>query len=207
MKKMIKTTFEVEYMRHNVTPAEFLAYVRNRVDKRGGRYLRGDLNLEYFAAGNDLNFDIRHEGGENDGVHEKSISRPYEMQTYIRYPNGAMYNEICEFEFDNEKFGTGYYYLVNVTVNETDAEAITTEQPKELITAGDVIEVPLELGNFTIADRRYVVGEVLYQEPWSWRGAYYIEFRDVHGKYHNWHQNTDGGRLITAEDKREVVRK
>ena len=106
--------FEVEMMRHNVTPAQFLAYVRSKVDAKGGRMLRGDLDLRYFAAGNDLNFDIHHQEAPLIGVHEKSVSAPYQMRTYIRYPNGATYNEICEFDFCDEKTGTGYYYLCNV---------------------------------------------------------------------------------------------
>lgn len=112
-------TFEIEIQRSNVTPAQFLAYVRHNVDRKGGEMLRGDLSLEYFKAGNDLNFDYKH-----DGMHEKSVSKPYEMQTYIRYENGATYNEICEFAFDDEKTGHGYYYLVNVeTVEEEEPTA------------------------------------------------------------------------------------
>lgn len=101
--------FEFEAIRHNVTPAQFLAYIRNRVDAKGGKYLRGDLDLNYFKAGNDLNYNIHH-----DGIHEKSISHPYEMQTYVRSTDGAVYNEICEFDFSDKKTGTGYYYLLNV---------------------------------------------------------------------------------------------
>lgn len=109
--------FEIEIARHNITPSQFLAYVRSRVDQKGGRYLRSDLNLSYFKAGNDLNFDIKHdEGTPNAGLHERSISKPYEMQTYLRYPNGATYNEICEFEFWDDKTGNGYYYLLNIEV-------------------------------------------------------------------------------------------
>ena len=107
--------FEYETMRHNVTPAQFLAHVRHNVDKRGGHYIRGDLDLNYFKAGNDLNFNIRHTDEPLAGVHEISISKPYQMQTYIKYPNGEVYNEICEFEFWDEKTGWGYYYLLNVT--------------------------------------------------------------------------------------------
>ena len=107
-------TFEIEISRSNVTPAQFLSYVRRSVDRKGGEMLRGDLGLAYFAAGNDLNFDIHHEEPEFDGLHEKSVSKPYEMQTYLRYSNGAVYNEICEFTFDDEKTGHGYYYLVEV---------------------------------------------------------------------------------------------
>ncbi len=109
--------YEVELSRQNVTPAQFLAYIRNYVDNKGGRYIRSDLELDYFRAGNDLNFDVKHDPKEYYGVvAEKSVSRPYEMQTYIRYENGAVYNEICEFNFDDDKKGYGYYYLLNIHV-------------------------------------------------------------------------------------------
>jgi hypothetical protein len=125
-------TFEIEISRSNVTPAQFLSYVRRSVDRKGGEMLRGDLSLNYFAAGNDLNFDIHHEEPEFDGLHEKSISKPYEMQTYLRYSNGAVYNEICEFTFDDEKTGHGYYYLVNVEAVEEDEQ--TAEQIVKAVT-------------------------------------------------------------------------
>lgn len=119
-----KKTFEIEIQRSNVTPAQFLAYVRSRVDAKGGEMLRSDLSLDYFKRGDDLNFDIRHEEPEFDGLHEKSVSKPYEMQTFLHYSNGAVYNEICEFDFDSEKTGHGYYYLVNVEAVEETAEDI-----------------------------------------------------------------------------------
>ena len=106
--------FEYECQRNNVTPSQFLTYVRGRVDYKGGQNIRSDLDLDYFRRGNDLNFDIKHEGDSLDGVHEISISKPYEMQTYIRYPDGTVYNEICEFNFWDDKKGNGYYYLMNV---------------------------------------------------------------------------------------------
>ena len=106
--------FEFETMRHNVTPAQFLSYIRARVDAKGGRYVRSDLDLDYFKRGNDLNFDVLREEGPLTGVHEVSISKPYQMQTYIKYPDGTVYNEICEFDFWDEKTGTGYYYLLNI---------------------------------------------------------------------------------------------
>ena len=116
-----ETTFEIEITRHNVTAAQFLSYVRARVDAKGGRMCRSDLDLDYFKRGDDLNYDTKHEGDPDlEGIHEKSISKPYEMQTYIRYPSGATYNEICEW---ND--GTGYYYLVNI-VAIPEAEDINT---------------------------------------------------------------------------------
>lgn len=125
------TTFEIELTRHNVTPSQFLSYVRRNVDKKGGYMLRGDLDLAYFAAGDDLNFDIYHSEPEFNGLHEKSVSEPYKMQTYNGYANGAVYNEICEFEFDDDKTGHGYYYLVNI---------IATEEPEESATNVDVVD-------------------------------------------------------------------
>ncbi len=106
--------FEFEALRHNVTPAQFLSYVKRRVDEKGGYGIRGDLDLDYWRAGNDLNFNITHKEEPLAGVHEVSVSKPYQMQTYIRNPDGTVYNEICEFDFWDEKTGTGYYYLLNV---------------------------------------------------------------------------------------------
>lgn len=38
---------------------------------------------------------------------------PYDCQTFVRGFDGACYNEICEFTFDDEKTGHGYYYQMN----------------------------------------------------------------------------------------------
>lgn len=37
----------------------------------------------------------------------------YDYQTYILNFDGSMYNEICEFTFDDGKTGHGYYYQAN----------------------------------------------------------------------------------------------
>ena len=37
----------------------------------------------------------------------------YDFQAYILNHDGSMYNEICEFTFDDEKTGHGYYYQAN----------------------------------------------------------------------------------------------
>ena len=150
-----KNTFEIELSRHNVTPATFLSYVRRMVDNKGGRYVRSDLNIDDFKTGADLNFNVRHGIDDNRvdlaGIHEKSVSKPYEMQTYIRYPDGQVYNEICEFEFDDDKTGHGYYYLVNV-----DAEPETTETP-----------AAPDFGNILYKDGRYfdIVDQTWHRMP------------------------------------------
>lgn len=108
-------TQTIEITRHNVTPAQFLAYVRSQLKKKDLRDIASDLDLDYFARGNDLNFEYYNEPGK-PCKSERSVSRPYEMQTYVRNWDGTCYNEICEFQFDDEKTGTGYYYLLN-TIN------------------------------------------------------------------------------------------
>ena len=109
--------YEIEIERRNVTPAQFLAYVRQQLTKKGLRDLASDLDLDYFRRGNDLNFAYRTEDRERPCRAEKSVSKPYEMQTYVLNWDGTCYNEICEFQFDDDKTGFGYYYLLN-TVNE-----------------------------------------------------------------------------------------
>ena len=112
----MKTIFEVELSRRGVTPAQFLAYVRSTLKKKGVRDYASDLDLDYFRRGNDLNFDYYNDP-EKPCKSEKSVSKPYEMQTYILNWSGSCYNEICEFVFDDGKTGYGYYYLLN-TVDE-----------------------------------------------------------------------------------------
>jgi len=44
---------------------------------------------------------------------ETCRSFPYDLQTYILGWDGTCYNEICEFTFDDDMRGHGYYYQVN----------------------------------------------------------------------------------------------
>ena len=39
---------------------------------------------------------------------------PYELQTYVLNWDGTCFNECCEFTFDDDKRGHGYYYQANV---------------------------------------------------------------------------------------------
>lgn len=110
------TRTEIELTRHNVTPAKFLSYVRCTLARKGIRDMSSDLDPKYFAAGNDLNFHY-HDDPSRPCAEELSRSKPYDVQTYVRNWNGDTYNEIVEFEFDDEKTGTGYYYLLNITGN------------------------------------------------------------------------------------------
>lgn len=104
---------EVELTRHGTTPARFLAYVRRVLREKGYKGIdAGDIDLRYWAAGNDLNFDYHDEPGRPCQA-ERGISKPYEMQTYIRNWDGTVYNMILEFNFWDDKTGFGYFYYRN----------------------------------------------------------------------------------------------
>ena len=130
----MKANYTIEIQRRNVTPAQFLAYVRRRLKATGGDMFCGCLDLDYFAAGSEPNYDT-----ERDGTHCISRSKPYIMQTYIRQ-DGRLYNEICEFEFDDEKTGHGYYYLI-------DAEEETTETDTDTAGTTDTTETEQDTQN------------------------------------------------------------
>jgi len=46
-----------------------------------------------------------------------------------------------------------------------------------------------------------VIDTIDFQEPWSWRKSYYLEFTDTNGVYRSWKQEIDGG---TAYDNNGV---
>lgn len=121
----MKTNYTIEIQRHNVTPAQFLSYVRRRLKATGGDAFCGCLDRDYFAAGSEPNYDTT-----RDGTHCISRSKPYDMQTYIS-EGGRLYNEICEFEFDDEKTGYGYYYLIDAEADETTETAPAAEPETE----------------------------------------------------------------------------
>lgn len=66
---------------------------------------------------------------------------------------------------------------------------------------GDKIMCPVQFGMGTITDFTCEIGEIIYQEPWEWRNAYYLEFRDTNGTYRSWKQNIDGGQAILKEER------
>ena len=128
-----RKTFEHEYQRYNVTPAQFLAYLRSMAKKYPGE-LCNDFNLDVFKG---ESWSIEYHDAlpsERPCMSEICTDRPYEKQTYIRNFDGSTYNEIIEFQFDDETHGTGYYYTVQIDVDEADKEANTRE------TIADIIE-------------------------------------------------------------------
>ena len=55
--------------------------------------------------------------GHGDYIFDFWYTKPYEWQTCTIAKDGNAFNEICEFTFDDEKTGHGYYYLLYRTVD------------------------------------------------------------------------------------------
>lgn len=120
-----KVNYECEIIRRNVTPAAFMAYVRRRLAANGGIDYAGDLDTRSFVTGSTgCNWDTTAE----DGTHCISVEKPYHLQNYIKFPDGRVYNEVIEFDFEDEKTGYGYYYLIDAEITETPAETAQDAQ-------------------------------------------------------------------------------
>lgn len=110
---------ELELSRHNVTPAQFLSYVRSMIRKHNLTTISPlDIQLDSFATGGDIEFEYHDKTGKACKA-EKSVSKPYQLQTYVLNWDGTIYNLIMEFDFWDEKTGFGYFYFVN-TWNEEE---------------------------------------------------------------------------------------
>ena len=76
------------------------------------RYYYTD-ELEEYEETKLCHYDWTEDGAETPCRAETCKTLPYDFQTYILNHDGSMYNEICEFTFDDEKTGHGYYYQAN----------------------------------------------------------------------------------------------
>lgn len=145
-------TEQLELTRHNVTPAQFLAYVRQQIKKHNFNGISAiDINLNEFKRGGDIEFNIdnTHLGPQHSAVHrEVSVSKPYEAQTYVLNWDGTVYNHIMEFDFDDDKKGTGYFYYICTVEEEepaqeenqeTSTEAQEGQEGKEMMTVNDLL--------------------------------------------------------------------
>jgi len=136
---------EVEVSRQNVTVAEFFRAIKAACEKKG---LAFDLDRETFENPSRPSDDtysvtngVKHarygkgeptresDGSDAPAKAETVRIQPYDYQCYIHNLDGSVFNEICEFSFDDEKRGHGYYYQVSrdADVKETEPTPATTD--------------------------------------------------------------------------------
>ena len=154
---------EIELTRHNVTPAQFAAYVRQALKKKGFNGICAeDIVTRTWAAGGDIEFDIdnRKIGPEHSGCEfEKSVSRPYQSQTYVKNWDGTVYNCIMEFEKKKKKTGFGYFYYINVyEVPEEKTVDDVVSMAAEHVDVKIVCEDGFSLGSMSDATAREMYG-------------------------------------------------
>ena len=123
----MKTVYTLELTRREVTPAQFLAYVRSQCKRKGIPF---DMDSRYFADGQQYSsgeyMNSAYTGGtpsRRPCYAETCKATPYEHHTYIVGYDGETYNEIIEFDFDDEKTGHGYFYIMQ-TESEGTADAV-----------------------------------------------------------------------------------
>lgn len=129
--------YYIEIQRNNVTLAQFLAYCKTQCQKKGIDF---NINREEFEnpANEYMNsysviddkkkcrfMEINNctrerkswdaEYPADDAGAKSEIFKQFSLdyQIYILNFDGTAFNEICEFTFDDDKKGTGYYYQAN----------------------------------------------------------------------------------------------
>ena len=119
--------YEIELTRRNVTPAKFFAEIRFACKKKGidfgldlDEFLDPTvrMNCSYVVIGDKKisHYDSsKYESDASEAPCEAETCRdlPGEYQCYMRNFDGSFFNEICEFTFDDEKTGHGYYFQAN----------------------------------------------------------------------------------------------
>ena len=120
----------IEIQRNNVTLSQFFAMVKYECKKKGLSFELDkkefedpnyQSNVMYFIKNNKqiyYNDGYRTEHDINDAYNQSEIYKvkPLEYQSYTLGFDGSCYNEICEFTYDDDKKGSGYYYQVNKEV-------------------------------------------------------------------------------------------
>ena len=149
-------TNELELTRRGCTPAQFAAYVRHMIKKHGIDSV--EIDFDYWKRGGDIEFDY-HDDPSRPCKAERSVSKPYQMQTYIRNWDGTVYNLIMEFDHWNERTGIGYFYFLN-TIDGTTTDTNTTENEKEndpmtTTNTNHTIDTVFVLADTTIVTRPY----------------------------------------------------
>ena len=162
----MKKLYELELTRHGVTPAQFLAYVRQMCKRHGIPF---EMSARDFANGqpwgNDVYSDTHYTGGTPETrpcFAETCKAKPYDHQTYFKGFDGSVYNEIIEFQFDDEKTGFGYFFTVSTEgENPEDAAAV-------MRSAVNVHEIAIDRNEHAIAKRSAELAETLRNIENGW---------------------------------------
>ena len=109
---MASNMYTVEIQRNNITPRQFFTYCKNQIEKRTGEDIMSIWCESYEAwSGEDgvPEYDnyCKHDDWD-DPVMEICKTKAFDWQLFL----GKSYNFIMEFEFDTEKKGHGYLFLM-----------------------------------------------------------------------------------------------
>jgi len=119
--------YSVEVSRNNVTLSAFLSEVKAACKKKGIDFnfdreefenpFRNESSSYYVKDGIQFythnGYTVEYPAENAPAEAETCRTKPLDYQTYILNYDGSMFNEICEFTFDDEKRGHGYYYQAN----------------------------------------------------------------------------------------------
>lgn len=121
---MNKNKIEIEIQRNNVTLKEFFNYIKKQCIKKGIEF---SLDIKEFENPS-YQTNQTHYGEDDKKISiinntkfeterngypckiETIRKLQFDYQVFGKMTDGYMYNEICEFEFDEDNKGSGYYY-------------------------------------------------------------------------------------------------
>ena len=130
----------IELQRSNVTVAEFFNYIKKQCAKKGmdfgldrdefenprvthdmGYHVTDGIKYVHMKDGPSQQFDGKDAGAQAEIFRVK----PLDYQCYVLNFDGSCYNEICEFTYDDDKRGFGYYYQLNKDALEQECRTNT----------------------------------------------------------------------------------
>ena len=114
----------IEIQRNNVTLNAFFKYIESECKKKAMECMvdreifeNENINEDYRYYVKDgikhyshNGFNTKHDGKDAACQSEIYRTKPYDFQSYVKNFDGTFFNEICEFTFDDENKGSGYYY-------------------------------------------------------------------------------------------------